>query len=37
MTTEAQDTAAMEEKTTGAAKGFGQENLENTTPYQMIC
>jgi hypothetical protein len=32
-----QDTAATEEKTVGAAKGFSQGNLENTTHHQMIC
>jgi hypothetical protein len=37
MTAEIQDTAAMEEKVTGAAKGFSQENLENTTHHQRIC
>jgi hypothetical protein len=37
MTTETQGTAAMEEKTMGAAKGFSQENLKNTIHHQMIC
>jgi hypothetical protein len=37
MTVETRDTVAMEEKTMGAAKGFSQENLENTTHHQMIC
>jgi hypothetical protein len=37
MTAETQGTAAMEEKTMGAAKGFSQENLENITHHQMIC
>jgi hypothetical protein len=33
MIAEIQDTAAMEEKNTGAAKGFRQENLENITHH----
>jgi hypothetical protein len=37
MIAETQDTEIMEEKTMGAAKGFSQENLENTTHHQMIC
>jgi hypothetical protein len=37
MTAETQDTAAMEVKTMGAAKGFSKENLENTIHHQMIC
>jgi hypothetical protein len=37
MTAETQDTAAMEEKNMGAAKGFSQENLENTIQHKMIC
>jgi hypothetical protein len=37
MTTEVWDTAAAEEKIMGAAKGFRQENPENTTHHQRIC
>jgi hypothetical protein len=37
MTVETQDTTATKEKTMGAAKGFSQGNLENTTHHQMIC
>jgi hypothetical protein len=37
MTAEIWDTAATEEKITGAAKGFRQENLENITHHQRIC
>jgi hypothetical protein len=37
MTAEIRDTAAAEEKIMGAAKGFRQENLENTTHHQRIC
>jgi hypothetical protein len=37
MTAEIRDTVATEEKIMGAAKGFRQENLENTTHHQRIC
>jgi hypothetical protein len=37
MNAEIRDTAAMEEKIMGAATGFSQENLENTTHHQRIC
>jgi hypothetical protein len=37
MTAEIRDTAATEEKIMGTAKGFRQENLENTTHHQRIC
>jgi hypothetical protein len=36
-TAEAQDTAAMEKKTTGAAKNFRQKNPESITHHQRIC
>jgi hypothetical protein len=36
MTTEIRDTIATEEKIIGAAKGFRQENPENTTHHQRI-
>jgi hypothetical protein len=37
MTAEARDTAAIEKKTTGAAKKFRQKNPESITHHQRIC